>query len=553
MQGFRIPIDLRFAYPLFIILLGSISALADSPDIPTPEILSKELGISLKELPKVTEDFATAITQGQKSKSYGRLCARGEIICSALSDFYAQDENAKKERAARRRKVRPFRVNEKNFIQAQTMNFSSLVQAVKINNEHQFIELAEKSLKFVDCPRNLSSALSIRAEEFFPSPAPRAYAKQLFLHASQCLQKSDDAYERLHLRQGLYEYYEGNKKKAKDLLLIAKEATHTKEKYRSLYWLGQIAHDEGVKPAKNSAWQDLLNEFPMSFYAIDASLAMKQDPMTVITNHRVGAYKRAVEDNDELNNEIRWLEALFIYKKFNSVAKWSSWIVRNNEDLEVDVLNYLSTIKIASGLYRSNINMLFSYFKKNPKTLNEEALRLLYPRPFFQLVQNASKGKIDSFLVLALMRQESAFDSKAISRANAKGLMQIIPGTARRLASGGHRKLLNVKSNTEMGVKYLMNLAERFNGRMELVLAAYNAGPVRVDEWLKRNPNRSELLLWNDLIPYMETRDYVVSILRNNYFYYRLYGDGEKQESPFTNENIYSSEIIGKLLTAKKD
>jgi soluble lytic murein transglycosylase len=216
----------------------------------------------------------------------------------------------------------------------------------------------------------------------------------------------------------------------------------------------------------------------------------------------------------------------------------------------LDVLHYLSTLKVAAGLYRSSISMLFSYFRKNPQALNQEGLRLLYPRPYYSLIEDASKGRIDNFLVLGLMRQESAFDPRAVSPAKAKGLMQIIPGTARRLASQGHKKLLNEKDNTQMGVKYLVQLGNRFDGHAELVLAAYNAGPHRVDEWLKRNPTRAaNPLLWNDLIPYMETRDYVVSILRNNYLYARLYG-GEAETT--THENLESA-LVKDLLAKAHD
>ncbi|RYZ93746.1 MAG: lytic transglycosylase domain-containing protein, partial [Proteobacteria bacterium] len=234
-------------------------------------------------------------------------------------------------------------------------------------------------------------------------------------------------------------------------------------------------------------------------------------------------------------------------KKPGAVAKWASWIVRANEnDLDVDVIQYLSTLKVAAGLYRSNISMLFSYFKKNPKALNGEGLKLLYPRPYYSLIEEASRGKVDTFLVMGLVRQESAFDSQAISRVKAKGLMQIIPGTARHLASQGHKKLLNEKENTKMGVKYLMQLSGRFDGSAELVLAAYNAGPMKVDEWMRRNPERkSNMLLWNDLIPYMETRDYVVSILRNNYLYTRLYGAPQENT-----ENLFQSALVHKLLVS---
>ena len=98
-----------------------------------------------------------------------------------------------------------------------------------------------------------------------------------------------------------------------------------------------------------------------------------------------------------------------------------------------------------------------------------------------------------------------------------------------------------------MGVKYLLQLGNRFDGSAELVLAAYNAGPLKVDEWMRRNPDRnSNMLLWNDLIPFMETRDYVVSILRNNYLYTRLYG------APQTNngEKLFSSALVKQLLAA---
>jgi soluble lytic murein transglycosylase len=146
---------------------------------------------------------------------------------------------------------------------------------------------------------------------------------------------------------------------------------------------------------------------------------------------------------------------------------------------------------------------------------------------------------------MGLVRQESGFDARAISHAHAKGLMQIIPQTARRLASHGNRKLLNEKENTKMGVKYLLQLASDFENNVELVLAAYNAGPVKVEEWQRRNPDRkSNPLLWNDLIPYLETRDYVTSILRNNYLYLRLYGGRDPASA-----NEFASDTVRDLMT----
>ncbi len=539
---------------LGISFTGEVNALAGDPslptglEIPTAENLALELGHKPKDFRKNVEDFALALSQGNQSQALKRLCVKDEESCRLVKDFQEQAADAKRERLKARKRGKPFRVTEKNIAEAQRFDFQVLVSSLRIDDEYKLFALAEKSLLQPTCPRNLSAALMVRAEEFFPFPKARALSKELFEHARHCLDEGSASYERLFLRQGLYAFYAGDFPRAKELLLAARKAKNPAERYRVQYWLGKLEQEPGKRAKENPFWTELMNEYPLSFYAIEAASQLKKDPMAMITQRKVGGMKRQVEGDPELNRMIRWLEALYVFKKSTAVAKWASWIVRANEDaLDVDVLHYLSTLKIAAGMYRSNISMLFTYFRKNPAALNEEGLKLLYPRPYFSLIEEASRGKIDTYLVLGLVRQESAFDSRAVSRAKAKGLMQIIPSTARRLASRGDRKLMNERDNTTMGVKYLLQLGKRYDGHAELVLAAYNAGPMRVDEWLKRNPDRAaNPLLWNDLIPYMETRDYVVSILRNNYLYARLYGrDDSKAE-------LFESELVKDLLAQVK-
>lgn|GEM_PF-1197275 len=512
-------------------------------DLPAPEKIAFELGYKPAELKKFTEDFAAALSLGPRSPAFRRICTKDQDSCRLLSDFHAQASDAKRERRRVRRRVKHFRITEENVSQAQRFDFGVLANNLKVENSSRLVSLAERSLKEVECPRNLSAALAIKAEEYFPDPKVRSLARELFDHARHCIAFDDEVYERLFLRAALYAIYDGDRVRARDLLLEAKKGTNSTERYRVLYWLGRLAFDENGKDNEN--WTELMNQYPLSYYSIEAATSLKRDPMDMITNRKVGGLKREAPNDPELTRMVRWLEALYSYKHSNAVAKWASWIVRANEgELDVDILLYLSSLKIASGLYRSNISMLFSYFRKNPTSLNTEGLKLLYPRPYYDLIQETSKGKIEVFLVLGLIRQESGFDARAVSRAKAKGLMQIIPGTARRLASQGHMKLMNEKENTRMGVKYLLQLAEDFNGSAELVLAGYNAGPHRVTEWLRRNPRRTEnLLLWNDLIPYMETRDYVVSIVRNNYLYLRLYGTPVGEAG-----NLFSSALVKDLI-----
>jgi soluble lytic murein transglycosylase len=112
------------------------------------------------------------------------------------------------------------------------------------------------------------------------------------------------------------------------------------------------------------------------------------------------------------------------------------------------------------------------------------------------------------------------------------GLMQLMPATA-RMFGGIRRKadLYKPEANVRVGTRYFSYLIERYSGDVELALAAYNAGPSRVDEWLKRYPVGSRMLFL-DMIPFRETREYVASIARNYYWYKLLYaGSAQSAEA----------------------
>ena len=127
-------------------------------------------------------------------------------------------------------------------------------------------------------------------------------------------------------------------------------------------------------------------------------------------------------------------------------------------------------------------------------------------------------------LLHALVRQESAFDTGAHSRAGARGLMQLMPATAKRvardLAIKGHsisRLTNDPLHNLTLGSAYLDARLVQYEGSMVMALAAYNAGPHRVNKWLKENGDpRSSLddsIDWIESIPFSETRNYVQRIL----------------------------------------
>ena len=115
-------------------------------------------------------------------------------------------------------------------------------------------------------------------------------------------------------------------------------------------------------------------------------------------------------------------------------------------------------------------------------------------------------------MVAAVARAESDFNPKAKSRAGAMGLMQLMPGTARGL---GVKDPWNVNQNALGGAKYLSQMLKKYNGNVQLALAAYNAGPGNVDKAISRAKSRS----WSLVSKYLpkETQNYVPKVLR--YYY----------------------------------
>jgi soluble lytic murein transglycosylase len=150
--------------------------------------------------------------------------------------------------------------------------------------------------------------------------------------------------------------------------------------------------------------------------------------------------------------------------------------------------------------------------------------QLAYPRPFLPTVaREAERSGVDPLLVLALMREESRFDPVAVSTANAVGLMQLLPTTARGVLGGPvpAAALKQSAVNIRAGTAYLAGLLRRFDGSVPLAVAAYNAGPGGV----RRHAGlaRADLDRFVEEFPYAETRAYVQRVLQSYGIYRWLY------------------------------
>lgn len=158
------------------------------------------------------------------------------------------------------------------------------------------------------------------------------------------------------------------------------------------------------------------------------------------------------------------------------------------------------------------------------------AERVRYPRAYWELFNSAStRLALDPYLVLALARQESLFNPKATSGSNARGLMQLIPSTAKKVAAERGMdpeaiQLYDPSINVELGTTYLKSLFEMFNGDAFHAVAAYNGGEHAVAKWMSDFPGDDDE--WVENIAYKETREYVKKVIGGRREYRLLYQPG---------------------------
>lgn len=161
-----------------------------------------------------------------------------------------------------------------------------------------------------------------------------------------------------------------------------------------------------------------------------------------------------------------------------------------------------------------------------------DMLDIRFPLAYKEQIDNvATSINIPPTLIFAIARQESAFLKNAKSRVGARGLMQLMPATAKETASKGGIKhslvdLFDPAHNILLGSRYLKQLLDKYDNNTVFAAAAYNAGPYRVDRWLKDRPSSLPIDIWVETIPFRETRGYVKNVLAFEVIYaYRL---GEK-------------------------
>jgi soluble lytic murein transglycosylase len=205
---------------------------------------------------------------------------------------------------------------------------------------------------------------------------------------------------------------------------------------------------------------------------------------------------------------------------------------------------YLALAELAglSGVY-SNANYYSEIFLQglpamgSTAGLSNDLLKILFPLPYNEEILKFSKQrKLDPFLVLSIMKQESKFKRFAKSPAFARGLMQLIPSTATQLAADLNLanfsvdQLYHPELNINLGTKYVQDMVSHFGNRLELIAASYNGGEANVRRWLACTSTTEPIEFFSN-IDFPETRDYVMKVRINYEWYKRVYGKSPRMDS----------------------
>lgn len=195
----------------------------------------------------------------------------------------------------------------------------------------------------------------------------------------------------------------------------------------------------------------------------------------------------------------------------------------------------LSTLLSEAGAYHHALRLARLHFREGLERGGESVPPALwnvaYPTAYLPTIRVHAGSVVDPYLVAAIIREESQYDARAVSRVGAVGLMQVMPATAQAVAKKqglpdvGRDDLFDQETNIRVGVRYVEQLLQQFSGNPVQAVAAYNAGPQIVTTWIAKNGHR-EPDEFVELIPYQETRQYVKRVLRSYREYRRLDGGG---------------------------
>ena len=324
----------------------------------------------------------------------------------------------------------------------------------------------------------------------------------------------------LRWEKGWAEYKSGNYKGALSVWKTAKNRTA-----QLLYWMSKANEKLGHSEEAESQRKQLIKTFPLSIYAF---WVQPEGPFKVV--------------------DASWPESFFTPR--GELERWG-FVSHAQMELEgkKDIISCVRRARIARWM--GNDWQVFKELRRfgesmlSGNELPSWLMKLLYPRPFKSIVEaEGRKWGVDPLFIWSTMRLESGFNPGASNWIGANGLMQMMPATASSEAKKmGLKKysLFNPKDSISMAASHISGLMSRFDGRMQCVSGAYNAGAGSVKNWNEDRGSWDDDM-WIESIPFAETNGYVKTVMLNYSIYKKLYGDEYKKAVPVAEAEAQTSE-----------
>lgn len=318
---------------------------------------------------------------------------------------------------------------------------------------------------------------------------------------------------------------------------------------RALYWYGRTLHEQNKTAESKLVFEQLMSTDPLGYYGMLAHKQMGvaiRMPKTNVTPARTlattgsaGSGGGDAASSRPLDGELAdWLYWAHEKEALTSYLDLVSAAYRKSKSQEESVWTDIFKHYAKAGLYVKLYENLGTIDAEQRKAILEHNPELLFPQPWSDDVRTASlQFSIDEEFIYAVMRQESAFDPRARSGADAFGLMQILPEVGQRLAQQNNlpysdmESLYDPRLNIQVGAAHLKDLLNRNRGQFILAVASYNASESAIRNWMK-NRFRGDSLEFIEEIPYEETRTYVRLVMRNLIFYRLLKSQSASIEFP---------------------
>lgn len=296
-----------------------------------------------------------------------------------------------------------------------------------------------------------------------------------------------------------------------------------------LFWTGKILEKQGQRHEAGRYYDEILQNYNINYYAFRANGRKRALMHLRDTLWGTKPSNRLCDTFYNIKTPVSGLEI----KKTYGDSFWELLQVGDYDLIEdykiqnkalISWISYQKDLPTKSCLLARNI---IDAESPNPN-VDEEICKLAFPLHYTEEVNYWGKrNRMDSAIIISVLKEESYFNPKAVSNSDAYGLMQLLPSTAAHICSKrgifykGKNSLFNPETNIQLGSTYLRSLYDE-TGSMLYAVASYNAGPGAVNKWLKENQTRDIDEFIED-IPYQETQNYVRKVYRSYWCYSRMY------------------------------